>query len=195
MFFIQVGNPFFDFSTATQPLEPSDVMGLISGAFYNQEYYPTEKLMIFWKGIFLSLDFDEHGFIWDLPYVLDLIINKNHQGKASIKFTDQNGINLILELECFETEIKLGIHCIHYTSNSDVQKLLRSYNNHKLTMLRNDFLAEWKMVLKKYLDLFEEAIQKYDIRLENPDSYDELKALFNAIPYYGYLYKHLNAAS
>lgn len=193
MFRIQIGNPIphYLYLSSEKTLAASNLLDIFEGAFSSSHI--TESLFFVFDGIFIPIDFDDGCLINELPSFLRKLIFENYQGELNFSFSGQNAHQFNIDFTCINNDVQLEIKIYSY-GNQEIENIFKN-KRIKLIVRKSDFIAEWKMVLKKYLDLFEEANQKYDIRLENPESYDELKALINAIPYYGILYKHLNAAS
>lgn len=183
MFIIQVCNPY------PRPLEPNDtfysVMDVAVSAFPNV----TESWYLIWMGVSLPISYDDDFIRCTIPSVLQKMLDQP-EGEIEGGPAEQS-YSFWWKVSWKNAEIEIVAEWERPPCRSEIRELLKSKCS-TLKLPLADFLAEWKMLLRKYIEIYEEMKKKYQINLVYPNSYLELQELVRSIPRYGSMYQDFN---
>lgn len=193
MFYIQVSNPDTinnnDFIIDEIDEDIKEIFSIPSGidiGYIIQTIFPlyTEDALIYWQGVIipLSYKYDLSVIYLDILYMLDEIFS-NQKGAFTNNFAS-NTFRVDWDLIWDTKENKIQIYANWENLSNYLENILSSKNY--LEMELNDFLYEWKGLLKKIID----SIEKFNIENIRKSELDFLYRIESHIPKYGLLYRN-----
>lgn len=150
----------------------------------------TESWFLIWQGIPLPMPYDDHFTRYVMPNILRKMVEKS-EGHEVGGPTEQD-YSFLWEMKWKDNKIEITADWLSPPCRSEIHVLLQSECS-TLTLSLDDFLAEWKMLLRKYIEIYDKLNKEFHINLLYPDSYFELKDLVSLIPKYGLLYEEFNS--